>query len=60
MTNTWCHHIDSEKAALEELRLIRCCLERMLRHVSKESLFVDYQNEKASGDQRCGYCGGGN
>jgi hypothetical protein len=33
---------------IEEIRCVRCCLERILR-VMDEGLFVDYQMEKFSG-----------
>lgn len=46
MTNTYSDDAPTDVKIAEELRLIRCCMERMLRYVSKESLFVDYQMEK--------------
>lgn len=45
MTNTYSDDASIEEKAKEELRLIRCLLERLLRVVS-ESNFVDYQMEK--------------
>lgn len=45
MTNTYNEDATIEEKAKEELRLIRCLLERILRCIS-ESNFVDYQMEK--------------
>jgi hypothetical protein len=45
MTNTYSREVSTGYKMAEELRLIRCCLERMLR-VKSEALFVDYQMEK--------------
>lgn len=45
MTNTYEDNAPIDEKALEELRLIRCLLERLLR-VLNESNFVDYQMEK--------------
>ena len=45
MTNTYPDDVPINEKAKEELRLIRCLLERLLRVVS-ESNFVDYQMEK--------------
>jgi hypothetical protein len=45
MTNTYSKDTPIEEKSVEELRLIRCLLERLLRVVS-ESNFVDYQMEK--------------
>lgn len=45
MTDTYKRNAPIEKKAVEELRLIRCLLERLLRVLS-ESNFVDYQMEK--------------
>lgn len=46
MTNTYPEFESTDKKIAEELRLIRCCLERILRHMNSEDLFVDYQYEK--------------
>lgn len=46
MTNTYEEDASNEKKIAEELRCIRCVLERLLRHFSAEDLFVDYQMEK--------------
>lgn len=45
MTNTYNKNAPIEEKVKEELRLVRCLLERLLRTVS-ESNFVDYQMEK--------------
>ena len=45
MTNTYPKNAPLDKQAVEELRLIRCLLERLLRCLN-ESNFVDYQMEK--------------
>jgi len=45
MTETYLKNAPIEEKAKEELRLIRCLLERLLRTIS-ESHFVDYQMEK--------------
>ena len=45
MTNTYKKNATLKEKQLEESRLIRCLLERILRVVS-ESNFVDYQMEK--------------
>lgn len=45
MTNTYSKETPISEKAVEELRLIRCLLERLLRCLS-ESNFVDYQLEK--------------
>jgi len=45
MTNTYKDNAPIEEKAKEELRLIRCLLERLLRCLS-ENNFVDYQMEK--------------
>lgn len=45
MTNTYKDTDSEEKKLYEELRCIRCVLERILR-VMDEGLFVDYQMEK--------------
>jgi hypothetical protein len=48
MTNTYKKTASLKTKSVEELRLIRCLLERLLRCLS-ESNFVDYQMEKFSG-----------
>jgi hypothetical protein len=45
MTNTYKNSDSIEVKQLEELRCLRCVLERILR-VMDEGLFVDYQMEK--------------
>lgn len=45
MTNTYPDDEYREIKIAEELRCIRCCLERLLRHYAPEE-FVDYQMEK--------------
>ena len=45
MTNTYPDNAPIDIKATEELRLIRCLLERLLRCLN-ESNFVDYQLEK--------------
>jgi len=45
MTNTYKDNAPIEEKTKEELRLIRCVLERLLRCMN-ESNFVDYQMEK--------------
>ncbi len=45
MTDTYPKNTTNEEKSKEELRLIRCLLERLLR-VFDESMFVDYQMEK--------------
>lgn len=45
MTETYPDNAPLDEKAVEELRLIRCLLERLLR-VLNESNFVDYQMEK--------------
>ena len=45
MTNTYDKNTPIDEKAVEELRLIRCLLERLLRCLN-ESNFVDYQLEK--------------
>lgn len=45
MTNTYKDNAPIDEKAKEELRLIRCLMERLLRVLS-ESHFVDYQMEK--------------
>ena len=48
MTSTYNDEWGDEEKIAEELRLIRCCLERLLRHFATEE-FVDYQMEKFVG-----------
>ena len=45
MTNTYSEDEDIKIKILEEIRCIRCSLERLLR-VLDEGLFVDYEFEK--------------
>jgi hypothetical protein len=45
MTNTYSDDQPVEEKTLEELRCVRCALERILR-VMDEGLFVDYEMEK--------------
>ena len=45
MTNTYKDEDSMDVKQLEEMRCIRCVLERILR-VMDEGLFVDYQMEK--------------
>lgn len=45
MTDTYKKNAPREEKIKEELRCIRCCLERLLR-VMDEGFFVDYQMEK--------------
>jgi len=45
MTNTYSDDTPINEKILEEMRLIRCLLERLLREMN-EGLFVDYQMEK--------------
>lgn len=45
MTNTYPDDATAEEKLYEELRCLRCVLERILR-VMDEGLFVDYQMEK--------------
>jgi hypothetical protein len=45
MTDTYPVDADIKTKIHEELRCIRCCLERLLR-VLDEGLFVDYEMEK--------------
>lgn len=45
MTNTYTKSALYDEKMLEETRLVRCLLERILRTMD-EGLFVDYQMEK--------------
>jgi|TARA_R100000501_G_C2619886_1_gene113174 hypothetical protein len=51
MTNTYKDNATMEEKKLEELRCLRCVLERILR-VMDEGLFVDYQMEKFGKDYK--------
>jgi hypothetical protein len=51
MTNTYSENDPIENKIYEEARCLRCVLERILR-VMDEGLFVDYQLEKFSGQER--------
>jgi hypothetical protein len=53
MTNTYKETDSMETKTLEEMRCIRCVLERLLNHFDS-SAFVDYQMEKFGKDYRCG------
>ena len=45
MTNTYPDNATKEEKLIEELRCIRCVLERLLNHLNS-GLFLDYQQEK--------------
>lgn len=51
MTNTYPETASPEEKLLEEVRCLRCVLERILR-VMNEGLFVDYQMEKFGKDYK--------
>lgn len=51
MTTTYPDDAPLENKVTEELRCIRCCLERLLR-VMDRSEFVDYQMEKFGKDYK--------
>lgn len=51
MTNTYNDDAPIEEKMLEEMRCLRCVMERILR-VMDESLFLDYQMEKFGKDYR--------
>ncbi len=51
MTDPYKKNAQTKEKIKEELRCIRCCLERLLR-VMDESLFVDYQMEKFGKDYK--------
>ena len=51
MTNTYPESASKETKIYEEMRCIRCVLERILR-VMDEGLFVDYQMEKFGKDYK--------
>lgn len=46
MTNTYPDNAPTEDKVVEELRLIRCILERWLQVKVSRQEFVDYQHEK--------------
>jgi hypothetical protein len=50
MTNTYSDDATEETKLLEEIRCLRCVMERVLR-VMDEGLFVDYQMEKFGNDR---------
>ena len=49
MTNTYPDNAPIAEKTLEEMRCLRCVLERVLREMN-EGLFVDYQMEKFGKD----------
>ena len=49
MTNTYSDGATIEEKTYQELRCIRCVLERLLNHLDS-SAFVDYQMEKFGKD----------
>ena len=49
MTNTYSDDVAVEEKMYQELRCIRCVLERLLNHLNS-SAFVDYQMEKFGKD----------
>ncbi len=51
MTKTYSEDASSEEKIAEELRCIRCVLERMLRSKCQEE-FIDYQMEKFGKDYK--------
>lgn len=51
MTNTYPDNADVSIKIKEELRCIRCALERLLR-VMDEGLFVDYELEKFANKEK--------
>lgn len=51
MVNTYPDNAPMETKVYEEMRCLRCVLERILR-VMDESLFVDYQMEKYGKDYK--------
>ncbi len=53
MTNTYKEDATIEEKTYEEIRCLRCVLERILR-VMDESLFVDYQMEKFGKNYKTG------
>ena len=53
MTNTYPDDATHNEKLLEEVRCLRCVLERILR-VMDEGLFVDYQMEKFNSRNRGG------
>lgn len=53
MTNTYGENDPMDVKVYEELRCIRCVLERILNHMNS-SAFVDYQMEKFGKDYKTG------
>ncbi|MHA1662558.1 MAG: hypothetical protein ACTSVR_04810 [Candidatus Thorarchaeota archaeon] len=51
MSNTYSDDVTLEEKTLEEMRCLRCVMERVLR-VMDEGLFVDYQMEKFGKDYK--------
>jgi len=51
MTNTYDDDAPMEEKMYQELRCIRCVLERLLNHLDS-SAFVDYQMEKFGKDYK--------
>lgn len=51
MTNTYNEFAPNDVRVAEELRLIRCLIERTLR-LKNEAMFVDYQMEKFGADYK--------
>ena len=51
MTNTYPDNATKEEKLLEELRCIRCVLERLLSHLNS-NLFREYQLEKFGKDYK--------
>jgi hypothetical protein len=51
MTNTYSDDATNKEKVYQELRCIRCVLERLLNHLSS-SAFVDYQMEKFGKDYK--------
>ena len=53
MTNTYSKSDKMETKMYEEIRCLRCVLERLLSHLNS-SLFVDYEMEKFGKDFKTG------
>ena len=51
MTNTYKTNATKEEKLFEELRCLRCVLERLLNHFNSQ-LFLDYQMEKFGDKKR--------
>ena len=51
VTNTYQDDADPKEKITEELRCIRCALERLIR-ILDEGLFVDYEHEKFFGKKK--------